>query len=90
MAFSGIMTALITPFSDGKLDKKSFLRLLHFQVDSGVRTFILASTTGESPVLEDQEVETLCKWFKNFEEESKLSLKTLIGAWLCLHKKNHR
>ena len=87
MAFSGIMTALITPFSDGKLDKKSFLRLLRFQVDSGIRAFILASTTGENPVLEDQEIETLCKWFKNFEEESKLSLKLLLAPGSASTKK---
>ena len=48
--FSGIITALITPFSEGKLHKESFLRLLDSQVRAGITQFVLASTTGESPV----------------------------------------
>ena len=87
MAFSGITTALITPFSKGQLDKESFLRLLQFQVESGITKFVLASTTGENPVLEDKEVETLCGWFKNFEEENKLSLKLLLASGSASTKK---
>lgn len=80
MPFSGIITALITPFSKGQLDRASFLNLLRFQVQEGVTQFVLASTTGENPVLEDKEMESLCRWFKEFEEENKLSLKMILAT----------
>ncbi len=78
MTFSGITTALITPFSDGKLDKKSFLRLLGNQIHEGIGQFVLASTTGESPTLQDSETKELCQWFNSFRKESKLPLKLIL------------
>ena len=81
MNFSGITTALITPFfKDGGLDKQSFLKLLDFQVKEGVTQFVLASTTGENPTLEDQEIKTLCHWLKNFETEQGLKLKLILAT----------
>ena len=75
-----MITALITPFSNGKLDKASFLKLLQIQTQEGVKQFVLASTTGENPVLKDQEIQQLCQWFKKFEEENKLSLKMILAT----------
>ena len=82
MSFSGITTALITPFSNkGDLDKESFLKLLDFQIKEGVTQFVLASTTGENPTLEDQEIETLCHWLKGFETEKQLKLILASGSY---------
>ena len=82
MDFAGITTALITPFSKtGELDKESFLKLLSFQVQEGVTQFVLASTTGENPTLEDQEIETLCHWLKSFETDQKLKLILASGSY---------
>lgn len=80
MPFSGIITAPITPFIQDQLDKGSFFRLLQFQVEEGVTQFVLASTTGENPTLTEQEIESLCVWFKEFEEENKLSLKLILAT----------
>ena len=80
MSFSGIITAPITPFSNGQMDKESFFRLLQFQVQEGVSQFVLVSTTGENPTLEEQEMESICHWFKEFEEENKLSLKMILAT----------
>ena len=80
MPFSGISTALATPFSHGQLDKSSFFQLLRFQIKEGVRQFVLASTTGESPTLEYEEVKKLCHWFKEFEKESKTNLKMILAT----------
>ena len=80
MLFSGITTALVTPFLEGRLDKDSFRRLLKQQVKEGIRQFVLASTTGESPVLEYKEVQTLCQWFQEFERESSESLKLILAT----------
>lgn len=80
MFFSGIITALVTPFSKEQLDKASFLKLLDKQVQEGVNQFVLASTTGESPVLTSEEIQSLCYWFREFEKEKSLSLKLILSA----------
>ena len=86
MDFSGITTAPISPFLNGELDKKSFLKLLRFQVKEGVTQFVLASTTGENPTLEGKEVERLCRWLKRFETENKLKLKLMLATGSCSTK----
>ena len=86
MNFSGITTALITAFLKGSLDKKSFLKLLRFQVKEGITQFVLGSTTGEGPTLEKKEIESLCTWFKNFEKEEGLKLKLLLATGSCSTK----
>ena len=53
--FEGCATALVTPFRNGEVDKTSFLRLLHRQIESGVDALVVAGTTGESPTLADGE-----------------------------------
>lgn len=55
--FSGCGTALITPFDSetGRLDLLFFERLIRFQVENGVNALIVAGTTGESPVLNEEE-----------------------------------
>lgn len=80
MLFSGIITALVTPFYEGDLDKDSFLRLLEQQIREGVNQFVLAGTTGESPVLNQKELKTLCHWFREFEREKGLSLSLILSA----------
>lgn len=59
MEFKGIITALITPFYQGELDKKSFVQLLQDQLLAGVDGFVINGTTGESPTLTPQEVSQL-------------------------------
>ena len=80
MDFAGITTALITPFSNGELDQSSFLKMLRFQAQEGVTQFVLASTTGENPTLEEEEIETLCHWLKSFETENQLKLKLILAT----------
>ena len=87
MNFSGIITALVTPFHQGKLDKASFLKLLESQVEQGVDHFVLDSTTGESPTLEEEELKTLVSWFRKFEQEKSLALKLMAGTGTFSTKK---
>ena len=61
MKIEGIITAVITPFSDGKLDLESFTRVLEFLIQEGSDGLVINGTTGESPTLETKEVEILCK-----------------------------
>lgn len=49
--FTGTATALITPFSDGKIDYHALSRLIEYQLEGGVHTLVLCGTTGESATL---------------------------------------
>ncbi|HPI39706.1 MAG TPA: 4-hydroxy-tetrahydrodipicolinate synthase [Pseudobdellovibrionaceae bacterium] len=53
------LTALITPFKNDKIDFDSLKSLLDFQIKNGIDGFIISGTTGESPTLEENEVEEL-------------------------------
>ncbi len=62
MKFRGIITALITPFYQGELDKKSFIQIIKNQLIEGVGGFVINGTTGESPTLAEKEVQQLVEW----------------------------
>jgi 4-hydroxy-tetrahydrodipicolinate synthase len=54
--FTGVGTALITPFSrDGSLDEAAVTRLARRQVDAGVHFLSPCGTTGEAPTLTHRE-----------------------------------
>ena len=53
--FSGLCTALVTPFREGKLDEQMLRRLILRQIDAGVDAIVLGGTTGESPTLGTEE-----------------------------------
>lgn len=53
--FTGVCTALVTPFLDDKVNYPLVEQLLRRQIDTGVTTVVLSGTTGESPTLSDQE-----------------------------------
>lgn len=48
---AGCYTALITPFSDGRIDWVGMERLVDFQIENGITGILAVGTTGESPVL---------------------------------------
>ncbi|ODN30498.1 4-hydroxy-tetrahydrodipicolinate synthase [Fervidobacterium thailandense] len=49
--FSGVGTAIVTPFKDGEVDYQAYERLVRWQVESGVSAIIVAGTTGEGATL---------------------------------------
>lgn len=60
--FTGVCTALVTPFSDGQVNFPMLETLLQRQMDAGIRAIVLCGTTGESPTLSDEEK---CKIFQH-------------------------
>ena len=52
---TGAMTALITPFKDGKLDKNSYEKLIKRQINQGIDVVVPVGTTGESATLSHTE-----------------------------------
>ncbi len=53
--FTGACTALVTPFLDQKINYPMLEQLLRRQIEAGIRTIVIAGTTGESPTLSDSE-----------------------------------
>src|SRR5271154_7409122 len=53
--FHGSMTALVTPFKDGKIDEPAYRALIDWQITSGSHGLVPVGTTGEGPTLTHEE-----------------------------------
>lgn len=53
--FTGVSTALVTPFLQEKVNYPMLELLLQRQIDAGIRSVVLCGTTGEAPTLSDTE-----------------------------------
>jgi 4-hydroxy-tetrahydrodipicolinate synthase len=65
----GAITALVTPMANGRVDEKSLIDLIEFQIASGIHGIVPCGTTGESATL-------------NFDEHKRvieLTVKTVNG-----------
>ena len=73
----GSITALITPFKDGKVDEAAFRKLVNWQIEQGTHGLVPCGTTGESPTLshdEHRRVIEMCV------EETKGRVPVIAGA----------
>lgn len=53
--FQGSIVALVTPFSNGKVDEKKLEELVEFHISNGTDAIVPCGTTGESPTLNHDE-----------------------------------
>jgi len=53
--FDGVVTALITPFSDGEVDKQNLKALIDRQIESGINGLVVGGSTGEGSSLTQEE-----------------------------------
>ena len=53
--FRGSITALVTPFRNGKVDEAAFTRFVDWQITEGTHGLVPVGTTGESPTLDHDE-----------------------------------
>src|SRR6201986_4057472 len=51
----GSLTALVTPFKNGKVDEDAFRALVDWQIAEGTQGLVPCGTTGESPTLSHDE-----------------------------------
>jgi 4-hydroxy-tetrahydrodipicolinate synthase len=76
--FTGVGTALITPFAkDGALDEGAIRRLARRQIDAGVHFLVPCGTTGEVPTLSPAERRRVVELVV---EEARGQVPTLAGA----------
>lgn len=64
--FTGVCTAMVTPFLNGKINFPLMKLLLQRQMDAGVKAVVISGTTGESSTLSDQEKTELFRQCKDF------------------------
>ena len=53
--WTGVGTALVTPFTNGSVDEKAFRALVDWQIGEGTNGLVPVGTTGESPTLSHDE-----------------------------------
>src|SRR3954462_8064473 len=57
LKIQGAITAMITPFRDGKIDESRLREQIEFQIKAGIDGLVPVGTTGESPTLDFPEHE---------------------------------
>ena len=75
--FTGVCTALVTPFLHDNINYPLVEQLLRSQLDAGVSAIVLSGTTGESPTLTDDEKSQL---FRRAKEYVGNSCKIIAGT----------
>ena len=53
--FTGVATALATPFNENGINIKEFEKFINFQIDSGINALVVCGTTGESSTMSKEE-----------------------------------
>ena len=68
--FTGVCTALVTPFLENKVNYPMLDMLLQRQLDAGIKSIVVAGTTGEAPTLSDSEKQELIRRAKAYVADS--------------------
>ncbi len=75
--FTGVCTALVTPFLEGKVNYPMLEILLRRQLEAGIPAVVISGTTGEAPTLSDEEKLTL---FRRAKECVGSAMKIIAGT----------
>ena len=75
--FTGLGTAVVTPFLKGKVDFGAFAALIRRQMKAGADALVVAATTGEGPTLSEEEKEEV---IISAKEISKGKIPVIAGA----------
>ena len=67
--FTGVCTALVTPFLNDTINYPMVQQLLRRQTEAGVQAVVISGTTGESPTLTDEEKRTLFRRCKEYVQD---------------------
>ncbi len=75
--FSGVCTALVTPFRDGAPDHETLALLIEMQIDAGVAAICVCGTTGEAATLAEHE---WCRVVETATETARGRLPVVVGV----------
>ena len=53
--FTGVATALATPFDENGVNIQEFTKFINFQIDSGIDALVVCGTTGEASTMTQEE-----------------------------------
>lgn len=88
--FSGVITALITPFQDNEIDYSAMENLINIQMSTtGINGLVIAGSTGEGGMLTDAEyyqlIEHIVKYVE-YDEMPIIAAVSTIGTDLAVEK----
>lgn len=75
--FNGAISALITPFINGDVDYVSLEKLVTYQLENGIKGFVVNGTTAESPTLTSAEV---AKIFSLVRAQAGVNFPIILGT----------
>jgi len=78
--FRGAITALVTPFKDGKLDNEALEKHIRWQIAQGIDGILACGTTGETPALVEDEQEEVISTAVRLAKEAKRKVPVIAGA----------
>lgn len=63
LSLAGILAPVVTPFkADGELDRSGFEHNIRAHMQAGLRGIVVTGSTGEAPLLDERERESLVEW----------------------------
>lgn len=75
--FEGTGVALITPFSNGKVDYEAIKNQVNFLIDNDIQSIVVNGTTAENPTLTDDEKDQI---LKTVIETNALRVPIIVGT----------
>ncbi len=78
--FRGAITALVTPFKDGKLDQASLESHIKWQISQGIDGLLPCGTTGETPALTEDEQNTVISTAVKLAKQADRYVPVIAGA----------
>ncbi len=78
--FTGVATALATPFNETGVNTKEFAKFIEYQIESGVDALVVCGTTGESSTMTLQEKIDAIKCVINSVNNSERKIPVIVGT----------
>lgn len=78
--FEGIITALITPFRNNQIDLQALEQLIQKQIDAGIKSIVIAGSTGEGTSLSEEEYHYLIQQAVLFSDARTNIIANIGGA----------